>query len=342
MCPGAKIMIDSFPYFWHTIRFEGVDDMLDNFIFSINAVVPIFLVLFLGFTLRKTNFLSEEFVASGNKLMFFVALPASLFNSIYRVELGEFLDWRFAAFVVAISVAGFFVIWFIAAFFIKDKRVLGAFVQGAFRANIAFLAIPLMINLAGDAGVPMAALLLAFVLPVYNVCSVLVLAVSAGSGHKVGFTRIFRIILLNPFIVAIFLAVGAQLLNIELPFIIDRSMQYTANMATPLALICLGAGMTFHGFDARFKYALIASLVKVIVLPVAFVAVGYFFGFRGYDLAAIMVLGGIPAAIAGYATVVQMGGDIYTAGTIVVISTFFSAFTLTLFIYLMRVLGLLA
>ena len=336
-------MVDTNPPFWHTIAFEGVDDVLENFIFSINAVVPIFIVLFLGFILRKTNFLSEEFVKSGNKLMFFVALPASLFNSILDIELGEFLDWRFAIFIIAISVAGFFVIWFIAAFFIKDKRVLGAFVQGAFRANIAFLAIPLMNNIATTdpaAGVALAALLLAFVLPVYNVCSVVVLAVCSGNEHKVGFKKIMRIVLLNPFIVAVFLAVGAQLIDLELPFIIDRSLTYTANMATPLALICLGAGMTFHGFDERFKYSLIASLIKVIILPVAFVAIAYVFGFRGYELAAIMVLGGIPAAIAGYATVVQMGGDVYTAGTIVVISTFFSAFTLTLFIYLMRVMGL--
>jgi len=185
-----------------------------------------------------------------------------------------------------------------------------------------------------------AILLLAFVLPVYNVCSVIVLAVCSGAEHKVSFWKIMRIILLNPFIVAIFLAVGAQLINLELPFIVDRAITYTANMATPLALICLGAGMTFHGFDSRFKYSLIASIVKVIALPVAFVAIAYLFGFRGYDLAAIMVLGGIPAAIAGYATVVQMGGDVYTAGTIVVISTFFSAFSLTLLIYLMRVMGL--
>ncbi|MCL2528502.1 MAG: AEC family transporter [Defluviitaleaceae bacterium] len=315
--------------------------MLDNFIFSINAVAPLFLVLFLGYILKRKGFLSEGFVSTGNKVVFYIALPANIFLNVYSAELGDLLDWGFVGFSVVASLIGFFGIWFVSALFIKNKPILGAFAQGAFRGNFAFLGMPLLINLAGEAGEARAALIMAFVLPVYNICTVLILAACSDSGKKIGFKTIILTIVKNPFIIAIALAFALQLLNIQLPFAINRTLRYGSNMATALALICLGAGMTFHGFDAKFKYALWSSLIKVVVLPILFVVAGYLMGYRGYDIAAFLILGGIPSAIAGYAMVVQMGGDGYIAGTIVVLSTIFSAFTLTIFIYALRTMGLL-
>jgi len=311
--------------------------------FSINAVAPLFAVLLLGYVLKRINFLNDAFISVGNKVVFYVALPASLFMSVYSVDVGGLLDWRFATFVVSASIIGFVSIWFISSFFIKDKKILGAFTQGAFRGNFVFLGMPLLINIAGAIGEVRAALIMAFVLPVYNICAVLLLAScsDSDSDKKVDIRAIIYSILTNPFIIAIFLALSLQLLDINLPFVIERTIRYPANMATALALICLGAGMNFQGFDKRFKYALIASMIKVILMPVVFVAVGYAVGFRDYDIAAILILGGIPSAIAGYVMVVQMGGDGYIASTIVVISTFLSAFTLTLYIYILRIINLI-
>ena len=315
--------------------------MLPNLIFSINAVAPLFILLFFGYVLKKRDFISGGFVSSGNKFVFYIGLPAALFRSVYSAELGELLDWRFAAFALGASLGAFFIIWLIAALFIKERPIVGAFTQGAFRGNFAFLGMPLLISIAGEAGEARAALILAFVLPMYNICSILVLAACSGSAQKVGFKTVAFVILKNPFIIAIALAFAAQLAGIRLPFLLNQSVGYVANMATPLALICLGAGMYFQGFDAKFKYALTASLIKVVALPILFVTAGYMMGFRGYDIAALLVLGGIPSAIAGYTMVVQMGGDSYVAATIIVLSTFMSAFTFTLFIYVLRTLGML-
>ena len=312
--------------------------MLANFIFSINAVVPLFLMLFMGYTLKKTDFISGGFVSSGNKFVFYFALPATLFRSVYTAELSELLDMRFAAFAVGASLVAFFGIWLVSSLFIKSKPIVGTITQGAFRGNFAFLGMPLLISLAGEAGAARAALIMVFVIPMYNICSILVLATCSDSDKKVGFKTIAFTIIKNPFIIAIFLAFGVQLVGINLPFMINQTLGYTANLATPMALICLGAGMYFQGFDAKFKYALIASLIKVVALPLLFVTAGYLLGFRGYDMVALLVLGGVPSAIAGYTMVIQMGGDGYVAATIVVLSTFMSAFTLTLFIYVLRAL----
>ncbi|MCL2218023.1 MAG: AEC family transporter [Defluviitaleaceae bacterium] len=314
--------------------------MLYNLIFSLNAVMPLFLLIALGYTLKKRDFLSGGFISGGNKFVFYIALPMTLFRNLYMSDVSELLDLTFIAFIVSASVLSFLAIWVVSAFFIKDRTIIGAFVQGAFRGNFAFLGMPLLLNIAGEAGMARATLIITFVLPLYNICSILVLAAYSDSGKKVGPLTIAFAVVKNPFIIGISVAVATVLLGIQLPSMISRSVTYISGMAIPLALICLGAGIVFQGFDKKFKFVLVASIIKVVALPVIFVAVGYAFGFRGVDLVALLVLGGTPSAIIGYTMVVQMGGDVYIAGTIVVTSTLLSAVSLTLLISFMRMLGL--
>jgi predicted permease len=179
-----------------------------------------------------------------------------------------------------------------------------------------------------------------FVLPVANILSILVMASTCGKDKKITPGGVMLTIVKNPIIITTAVGLGLVLPGIVLPSIIDATLDYIAEMATPLALLCIGASMGFSGFDKKFKYALTGSFIKIILLPIAFGGLAYLFGFRGYDLAAMTIMGGVPSAIAGYAMVVEMGGDGYVASTIVIISTLFSAFTLTLMIYGMRVLGM--
>jgi predicted permease len=129
--------------------------------------------------------------------------------------------------------------------------------------------------------------------------------------------------------------------GIKLPIILTRALADLGHVTTPFALICLGGGITFLGFDKKFKYAVVASVIKIIITPIVYTVSAFMLGFTGTDLAAFMILGGAPSAIIGYAMVIQMGGDGYTAANIVLISTLFSAVTLTLFIYVMMAMGLL-
>ncbi|MCL2839261.1 MAG: AEC family transporter [Defluviitaleaceae bacterium] len=315
--------------------------MLYDLIFSLNIVLPLFLLIILGYGLKRFAFFNDGFLRGGNKFVFYIALPVTLFRNLYMSDIGELLDLMFIAFLIGMTLIVFLVIWGLSVIFIKDKKILGAFVQGAFRSNFALLGIPLLFNMAGEAGLARAALIVTFVLPLFNIFSILVLAGCSDSGKKVGPLTIAYTVIKNPLIIGIALGMLASVSGMTLPNIIDHSTSYLANMATPLAVICLGAGIVFKGFDKKFKYAVVASILKVIILPIIFIGAGYAFGFRGYDLAALLVLAGTPSAIVGYAMVVQMGGDEYIAGTVIVISTLASAVTLTLFIYTMRILGLL-
>ena len=315
--------------------------MLYDLIFSLNAVMPLFLLIALGYTLKKREFISGGFVNGGNKFVFYIAMPVNLFRNVYTSDIGDLLDFRFIAFIVGATLVAFFAIWGISAIFIKDKSIIGAFVQGSFRSNFVLLGIPLLTNLAGEAGLNRAALVVTFVLPLFNIFSILVLTANPDSGKKIGPLTIAFAVIKNPFIIGIAIGILMSAIGLQLPIMLNRSTMYLAGMATPLAVICMGAGISFRGFDKKFKFALASSIIKVVVLPILFVGAGYVFGFRGYDLAVLLVLGGAPAAIVTYNMVVQMGGDEYIASQLVVISTLMSAVTLTLFIYTMRIIGLL-
>lgn len=315
--------------------------MLDSFLFSVNTVMPLFFLIALGVILKRTGFLSGKFFVAGNKMVFYILLPITIFNSVFSTDLNELASIGFAAFAIGATVLSFAAIWALSVFFIKDKRILGAFVQGAFRANTVFVGIPLMRNLAGEVGVARFAFIIALIMPVYNICSILLLSVCTETGEKLKLKTVLLTILKNPLIIATVIGITLNLFNVELPQTVTRTLSDLSGMSTPMALVCLGGGITFLGFNEKFKFSVIASLLKTVVLPVAFTAAAYALGFRGIDLAAFMVLGGLPSAISGYVMVVQLGGDAYTAGNIVLISTLLSAVTLTLFVYVMMVLGLL-
>ena len=314
--------------------------MLDNFLFSLNVVIPVFMVMFLGYVLKKREVITSGFLSSGNKIVYYIGLPALLFRGVYTTNVREFIDARFILFTLIASIAAFFIIWGVSAIFLKDKTVLASFAQGAYRGSFALLGIPLILNIGGDYAMAYAALVVVFVVPFFNVFSIL--ALSPCSGKKLGVLATIWAVLKNPSNVMIAIGIVLSVFGLEMPTMIFGAINSTANLATPLALLCLGGGMVFRGFDAKFKYAMIASVIKVAVMPAIFITLAIFLGFRDYELAVITMLFGVPSAVVGYAMAAQMGGDVYVAGTIVVFSTIMSAATLTVFIYVLRLMGMLA
>ena len=314
--------------------------MITDLLFSLGIVMPLFILLLLGFALRRIDFINDTFTKTGNKLMFYIGLPVIIFRSIYNADIREVFDLRFVLAMLGITLTTGLLIWLIAIPLIKEKPMRGAFISSAFRGNQAFLGIPLMMSLAGDAGLLRATMVVTFVLPFSNVLSIFVMAFNGRTDKKINPFFIFMTIIKNPVIIMTAVGLLLAFLDFRLPAVGEVTMDYLAQMATPLALLCIGASLHFEGFDKKFNYALFASLIKIVVLPIAFAGIGFLLGFRGYDLAAMAIMGGVPSAIAGYAMVVEMGGDGYIASTIIIMSTLLSSFTLTFIIYLIRVMGI--
>lgn len=125
---------------------------MENFIFSINATIPIFLIILLGYILKKINFLTEEFASVINKYVFVVALPVMLFQDIALSDVKQEMNFKFFIFCFAATVSMFFLVWIIARLTLKDKTMVGAFAQAASRGSAAILGVAFVENICGDIG----------------------------------------------------------------------------------------------------------------------------------------------------------------------------------------------
>jgi len=315
--------------------------MLDNLIFSLNIVVPLFMVILFGAFLKYKGYVDSAFLSVGNKIVFQFVLPANVFMSLYNVNIVDVFDLRFIVFVVLFTIASFFAVWLFAVLFIKDKSIISAFTQGAFRSNFAIIGLPLLVSILGAERAAIGAIALAFVVPIYNIFSTVVLTVHSPHIKKLNVKTLFMAIAKNPIIIAVAIGAIISVSGIRIPIAAERSIGFIVALTTPFALICLGGNISFKGFDVKFKFSVLATVLKLIILPIICTLLAYALGFRGDELTVLMVMAGVPSAVAGYAMALQLGGDGYTSSTIIVLTTLLSAFSLTVFIYIFKTMGII-
>ena len=220
---------------------------MNNLIFSLNTTMPIFLVMVIGYILKQIGMLNDNFVTVANKFNFKVTLPFMLFRDIFTVNIREIFDLKYVLFCALASTACFWVIWGATKLFVKDKSIRGAFVQSSFRSSAAVMGLAFIENIYGSSA--MGPLMIIGAVPLYNIFSVIVLTFEAnedGAGeeavHGGRIKKAFLNILKNPIILGIAFGMVAALLSLDFPTMVDKTIDNVAKMATPLALIALGAG----------------------------------------------------------------------------------------------------
>lgn len=313
---------------------------MSDFLFSINVTMPIFLVMLLGYFLRQKGMLTEQFVAVANRFNFNVTLPFMVFRDIAAVNIYEVFDLKFVLFCAIASSICFWLIWGFVRLFLKEKSLRGAFVQASFRSSAAVMGLAFINNIYGASA--MGPLMIIGAVPLYNIYSVLVLTFEAegNGGRDIGKIKEACInIVKNPIIISIFLGLIISLLQWDFPVVIDKTINSVAALATPLALIGLGAGFEGRKALARIKPTIWASAVKLLIQPLVFLPAAAYLGFTGEKMIAILIMLAAPATPSCYIMAKNMKNDGVLTASIVVMTTFLAAFTLTGWIYLLRVLG---
>lgn len=315
---------------------------MDNFIYSLNATMPIFLVMLLGWWLKRRSFLSDEFVSTADKLVFKVALPVLVFKDIAGADLTHGFNLEFVLFCFLGTCIFFGVIWFLAEIFIKDKYIIGSFVQGSFRGSAAILGIAFAQNIYGSSG--LVPVMIAASIPLFNIFSVIVLIRSANAGE----TDIWNVIkktlkgiVTNPIIIGIFAGIPFALLDIRFPAILEKGIDSVAGLSTPLALLTIGAGFCLETAAENWKFVISASVIKLILIPGIFLPVAAGMGFRNEEMVALLILTGAPTTVSSYIMAKNMGNDSALASNIVVMTTLFSSVTLTVIIFLLKNISLI-
>lgn len=318
--------------------------------FAINATIPVFLVMVLGWHLMHIGMLNENFCSTGNKYVFKCALPASLFSSISAMDLYTDFNWQFCLFCALGTVVMFAGVWALSALFLPDKGMIGAFSQGCTRSSAAILGVAFAMNIYGDTG--MVPMMIAAAVPLFNVFAVLMLSFSPQlddrgtllpppeNGGKMVRTAAFNV-LTNPIILGILAGMPFALLRITLPTLVTKTVSMVGGTASPVALLVVGAGFSSGEALKKWKGAAVASFIKLFLLPALYLPAAALLGFRDSEMVAILIMVGSPTTVASYIMAKSMHADSVLSSNIVVLTTLLSSISLTMWLFLLRSFALI-
>jgi len=291
-------------------------------LFITGTLLPVIILLLLGWFFFRIQWLNEGFVDAGSKLVFNVALPALLFLSISQSNFSQAANPT----LIAIGLGGTFfmcmVLMLIVQLTVSQKNARGVVVQAGFRANMGIIGLAYAANTYGQEGLAAASVYMGCVTILYNVMSVFVL-----NFYQIGLRAPIdqvKGIAKNPLIISIIAALPFSYYQWQLPEVILRTGEYFAQLTLPLALICTGASLQFRSFSSDWYNITLATISKCIVYPMLLVGIAYWFGIRGMNLGVILLLSIAPTAAASYIMVRTLGGDHRLAASIIAVSTLVS------------------
>lgn len=310
---------------------------MSNFIFSLNATVPVFFVIFMGWLLRRTGIIDERFSDVNDKLSFKILFPILLFKDISQTNLKQDFDIKFALFCFTATAVCFAAIWIFAEIFIKDKSIIGSFVQGSFRGSAAILGVAFVENMYGNAG--MIPLMIIAAVPLYNIFSVIILTVRGQGDNKIDAKKLFFSILKNPMIIGIAAGIPFALVNFEFPPMVMKCITNMSSLTMPLSLLAVGASFHGKGTISKIKPCIAASLIKLVIQPLIVLPLGIMAGFRNQEIIALLIMSGAPTTVSSFIMAKNMKNDAELASGIVVVTTLFSSVTITGIIFLFKTFG---
>jgi hypothetical protein len=311
------------------------------FVDILTIVLPVFLVIVLGYLLKRLELIDATFLFQTNRLVYYICLPLLLF---YKIGTANFLANFNGALVIGSALAiaaGFFLSYGYAALRGYPPAACGAFSQGAFRGNLAYMGLAIVFNAYGEAGFTRAGILMGFLVPVLNLFAVLALLLPhRRSDDGQGAVFWVKQLIGNPLIIASFAGIAWSYLQLPVPVILDRSLHIATGMTLPLALIAIGGSFSLEKLKGDLVRAAFATGFKLIWLPLIAAGLLMLLGVGGQDLAIGVLFAGTPTATATYIMAHQLKGDAELAGSIVMMSTALSAVTYTISLLILRSFGL--
>lgn len=307
---------------------------MENLILSLNVVLPLFITMSLGYFLKFLNMFDNNTLDTMNNITFKSFLPMLLFYNIYKTDLQGVFNLKLMIFSATCVIALYLILYLIVPLIEKDNKKRGALLQGLFRSNFVIFGIPITESLFGSEKVGVAALLIAVIVPLFNILSVL--ALETFRGGKPDFRKISIGIIKNPLIIASCLGVLTLLLKIKIPTAIEKTISDVSKIATPLSLILLGASFKFDNIKKYLKQTTIAVVGKTILTPCIILPICIMFGYRGVELTTLMIIFAAPTAISSFTMAQQMDSDSDLAGQIVVFTSAFCVVTVFMWIFILK------
>lgn len=307
-----------------------------SLLFTLETTLPIFILVLLGLVLRRRRMIDEAFIATSSRLVFNIALPVLMFMAIARsqLDIARYSPLIIFVLLAAVLAAGLSAFWARRLALSSAQR--GAFVQASFRSNLGIIGLALCLNAYGREGGVLGALLLAVITPLYNLMAVFFLA----QHQQVQWLAQLRLVLSNPLIIAIALAVPFSLFHWTLPEVALRVGNSLAAMTLPLALIGVGGSLSFSTMRQGNAAVLHIVTLKLLVLPVMIAVAAWWCGFRSVELGVICLMFASPTAAAAFVMAKSMGADAELTANVIALTTIGSVLTVSGFVYVLSLLPL--
>ncbi|MBP7348877.1 MAG: AEC family transporter [Butyrivibrio sp.] len=321
---------------------------MENFIFSINATFPIFILMLLGLFFRKIGLIKEDFTAALNKFVFKAALPVLLFQDLSVQNFSATWNGKFVLFCFVATLLSVLLITLLSFLLIHENAKRGEFIQVSYRSSAALLGIAFIQNIYGKGNTGMAPLMILGSVPLYNIFAVVILTLT-GESRQPGqkkfshalITKTLYGIISNPIIIGILVGFIWSILKIPQPPVFSSTIQSIAALATPLGLMAMGSAFDLQKAKAEIAPAIAASVIKLILLVAVFLPLAVLLGFRNQELVALLVMLGSASTVSCYIMARNMGHDGTLTASTIMMTTFGCAFTLTFWLYLLRSLHLI-
>ena len=313
---------------------------MENLIFSLNATIPIFLMMLLGMLFRKLGWMDEVFAAKMNKFVFLVPLPVLLFEQLATVDFSEVWDIKFILFCFVVTAISITISTLISLLW-KDRSIKGEFIQATYRSSAALLGIAFIQNIYGTVG--MAPLMIIGSVPLYNIMAVVVLSVfkpGNNSFDKALVKKTLKGIATNPIIIGIVAGFVWSALKLPMPLILHKTVSSIGATATPMGLMSMGATFEMKKATSKMKPTLVAVFMKLIGFCAIFLPVAAMLGFRNEELIAILVMLGSATTVSSFVMARNMGHEGTLSSGVIMMTTLLSAFTLTMWLDVLRSFGL--
>lgn len=318
-----------------------MNNFLSDLNFSLNATIPIFIMMILGWILAKIKIFDDHSAKKLNQFSFKILLPALLFSDLSTADFISIWDTKFVIFCFGATIISIFIALLLSKLD-RDKSERGEFIQASYRSSAAVLGIAFVNNIYGSS--QMASLMIIGTVPIYNIIAVIVLSITSPEkknqkSSKELFFKTLKNVLTNPIILGIFAGIIWSLLKIPQPVIMSKSISYLANMASPLSLIALGASFKINDAKEKIPPSFLIAFIKLILFCAIFLPISIKLGFTGEKLVAILVMLGSATTGSCFVMAKNMGHKGVITSCAVMITTLLSSLTLTLWLFIIKRMG---
>lgn len=307
------------------------------FMLAFNAVLPLVITMGIGYIMRLIGLMTEKRTLFFNSLVFKFFLPVMLFYEIATLDHATSISLDYFLWAGIAVCLLFLTLYILVPIFFEDKRQIPVIIQGIFRSNFVIFGVPITAGIYGDDGVGMTVLLIVLIAPLFNVLASFVL--SKFTNEKNEIIPLLWNIGTNPLIISSLLGAMYYFIGVNFPDWLDFTLYQIGEIASPLALITLGA---FFRFKSALKNIRVLGLIvvsRLVFVPVVFIGLSILLGFRNETLVALMAVFAAPTAVSSFIMAQSAGADADLAGETIVFTTVFSVVTIFIWIVVLSGLG---